>query len=59
MSDFGLREALGGDDYVKLIRRQRETARRYGEHEVVARQTAWLVENGHEDVATPTESEAL
>lgn len=47
--DFGLRDALGDDATADLVRRQRETARRYGEHEVVARQTAWLIENGYEE----------
>ena len=46
---FGLRTALGDDGTAELIRRQRRTARAYGEHGAAERATAWLVANGYED----------
>lgn len=48
-ADFGLREALGENDYQELIRRQLQTARQYGETEVVERLETWLAENGSDD----------
>lgn len=55
--DFELRGALDDDDTARLIRHQREVARRYGDWEVAERQTAWLVENGYETAQPPDEPE--
>lgn len=52
MPEISLCDALGEDGVVELVRRQRATAIRYGEFEVAARQTAWLVEHGYEKPAT-------
>lgn len=46
---FGLHAALGDDLLVKLMRSQRDIARRHGETPAVERATAWLVENGYEE----------
>lgn len=43
-----LHEALGDEDFVLLLQRQREIALRYGEHAAVERLTASLVELGVE-----------
>jgi hypothetical protein len=48
-NDFGLRAALGEDDYVRLIRRQLATARQYNEQGAIARLAGWLRDNGHEE----------
>lgn len=48
---FGLRTAFGDDEIARLIRRQRETARKYFQMDAVARQTAWLVANGYEEAS--------
>jgi len=47
--DFGLREAIGEDEHVKLVRRQLAIALMYGEMDAVKRLREWLDENVRED----------
>jgi len=51
-TDFGLRDALGEEEHVKLVRRQLAIALMYGEMEAVVRLRDWLVANGHDDDTT-------
>lgn len=49
--DFGLRDAIGDDLLVRLMRSQRDIARKHGETPAVKRATEWLVANGFEEAS--------